>query len=100
MITKETKKEAQRFADNAIEKNSMINTDESSSLIDLENVDVDYQVISSNKERMDHWLPWAHKFISNAKSWVVGTHHGIESKYLSQYLAEYTFRCHDSDSFF
>ncbi|MBP6951823.1 MAG: transposase [Alphaproteobacteria bacterium] len=34
---------------------------------------------------------------------MIGTHHGIESKYLSQYLAEYTFRfnrCHDPDSFF
>jgi hypothetical protein len=45
----------------------MINTDESSGLIDLENVDVDYQVISSNKERMDPWLPWAHKLHFSCK---------------------------------
>jgi len=31
-------------------------------------------------------------FISNAKFWIVETHHGVEAKYLNQYLAEYTFR--------
>lgn len=103
MVAKETKKEAQKFVDQAIEKNSMVNTDGSPSLIHLKNIDVDYQVVGSNQEIVDHWLPWVHKFISNAKSWIVGTHHGVEAKYLSQYLAEYTFRFnrrHDPDSLF
>lgn len=103
MVAKETKKEAQKFVDDAIEKDSMVNTDGSPSLIHLKNVDVDYQVVGSNQEIVDHWLPWVHKFISNAKSWIVGTHHGVEAKYLSQYLAEYTFRFnrrHDPDSLF
>ena len=103
MVTKETKKEAQRFIDKAIEKNSMVNTDGSPSLIHLENMDVDYQVVGSNQEMLDHWLPCVHKFISNAKFWIIGTHHGVESKYLKQYLAEYTFRFnrrHDPDSLF
>lgn len=103
MVGRETKKEAQELVDQAIEKNSMVNTDGSPSLIHLKNVDVDYQVIGSNQEILDHWLPWVHKFISNAKSWIVGTHHGVEAKYLSQYLAEYTFRFnrrHDPDSLF
>jgi len=92
MVAKETKKEAQKFVNEAIEKDSMVNTDGSPSLIHLKSVDVDYQVVGSNQETVDHWLPWVHKFISNAKSWIVGTHHGAEAKYLSQYLAEYTFR--------
>ncbi len=103
MVAKETKKEAQKFVDEAIEKDSMVNTDGSPSLIHLKNVDVDYQVVGSNQEIVDHWLPWVHKFISNAKSWIVGTHHGVEAKYLRQYLAEYTFRFnrrHDPDSLF
>jgi hypothetical protein len=103
MVAKETKKEAQKFVDEAIEKDSMVNTDGSPSLIHLKNVDVDYQVVGSNQEIVDHWLPWVHKFISNAKSWIVGTHHGVEAKYLSQYLAEYTFRFnrrHAPDSLF
>lgn len=103
LIAKETKEDAQKFVDQAIEKNAMVNTDASPSLIHLENVDVDYQVVGSNQEVLDHWLPWVHKFISNAKSWIVGTHHGVEAKYLRQYLAEYTFRFnrrHDPDSLF
>lgn len=103
MVANETKKEAQEFADKAIEKNSMVNTDGSPSLIHLENLDVDYQVVGSSQEILDHWLPWVHKFISNAKSWIAGTHHGVESKYLGQYLAEYTYRFnrrHDPDSLF
>src|SRR3989304_7719688 len=103
MVANETKKEAQEFADKAIEKNSMVNTDGSPSLIHLENLDVDYQVVGSNQEILDHWLPWVHKFISNAKSWIAETHHGVESKYLGQYLSEYTYRFnrrHDPDSLF
>lgn len=103
LVAKETKEDAQKFVDKAIEKNAMVNTDASPSLIHLENVDIDYQVVGSNQEVLDHWLPWVHKFISNAKSWIVGTHHGVEAKYLSQYMAEYTFRFnrrYDPDSLF
>ena len=87
LVAKETKENAQNFVDKVIEKSAMVNTDASPSLIHLENVDVDYQVVGSNEEILDHWLPWVHKFISNTKSWIAGTHHGVEAKYLSQYLA-------------
>jgi len=103
VVADETKEEAQEFVDKSIEKGSMVNTDGSPSLRNLKNVDVDYQVMDSDQEKIDHWLPWVHKFIGNAKSWIVGTHHGVEAKYLGQYLAEYTFRFnrrHDPDSLF
>lgn len=103
LVAKETKEEAQKLVDRGFQKNSMVNTDGSPSLVHLENVDVDYQVVGSDPELLDHWLPWVHKFISNAKSWIVGTHHGVEAKYLNRYLAEYTFRFnrrHDPDSLF
>lgn len=103
LVAKETKEDTQKFVDRAFQKNSMVNTDGSPSLVHLENADVDYQVVGSDPEMLDHWLPWVHKFISNAKSWIVGTHHGVEAKYLSRYLAEYTFRFnrrHDPDSLF
>ena len=103
VVADETKKEAQAFVDKAITEKSMVNTDGSPSLINLKNVDVDYQVMDGNQEAIDRWLPWVHKFIANAKVWLVGTHHGVESKYLGQYLAEYTYRFnrrHDPDSLF
>ena len=102
-MARENKKETQDFVDKAIEKNSMVNTDGSASFVNLQNIDVDYQVVGKDQEVFNHWLPWVHKFISNAKSWIIGAHHGIESKYLNQYLSEYVYRfnrCHDLDSLF
>ncbi len=103
VVANERKQEAQAFVDQAIEKGSMVNTDGSPSFTNLENVDVDYQVTGMNKETIDRWLPWVHKFISNAKNWILGTHHGVAAKYLGTYLSEYTFRFnrrHDPDSLF
>ena len=80
-----------------------LHTDNSPSFANLENIDVEYKTVGTDKELLDSWLPWVHKFISNAKSWLVGTHHGVEAKYLAPYLAEYTFRFnrrHDPDSMF
>lgn len=103
MVAPETKKAAQEFVNQAIQNDSMVNTDGSPSLIDLKNVDVDFQVTGNDKAILDHWLPWVHKFIGNAKTWILGTHHGVDSKYLALYLAEYIYRFnrrHDPDSLF
>lgn len=56
----------------------------------------------SAEERFDG-LPWVHRFISNAKVWIAGTHHGVDQKFLHLYLAEFAFRFnrrHDPDSLF
>lgn len=103
LVANETKEETQAFIDNTIGENATIHTDGSPSFTNLENIKVENRVVESNKEILDHWLPWVHKFISNAKSWIVGTHHGVEAKYLAQYLSEYTYRFnrrHDPDSLF
>lgn len=102
-VAAETKWEAQYFVNQAIQKDSMVNTDASPSLRSLENVDVDYQVMANDPKALEHWLPWVHKFISNAKAWIIGTHHGVDAKYLGRYLSEYTYRFnrrHDPDSLF
>ncbi len=102
-VTAETKWEAQAFVDQAIQKGAMINTDASPSLRNLENVDVEYQVTANDPVVLNHWLPWVHRFISNAKAWILGTHHGVNVKYLPGYLSEYTYRFnrrHDPDSLF
>ena len=38
------------------------------------------------------WLPWVHIVISNFKTFILGTHHGISGKYVQEYLDEYTYR--------
>lgn len=40
----------------------------------------------------EKWLPWVHRFISNAKTWILGTHHGVTGHYLHLYLKEFTYR--------
>jgi hypothetical protein len=91
-VAKETKVNAQQLVDTAIKTGAMVNTDGSPSLRNLERVDVDYQVVSGDAQACDRWLPWVHKFISNAKAWVNVTHHGIKYKHLARYLTEYTYR--------
>ena len=103
VVASETKKNAQNFVDKNVEVNAKLHTDANPSFTHLENVEVEHRVIGSEQETVDYWLPWVHKFISNAKSWIVGTHHGVEAKYLGQYLSEYTYRFnrrHDPDSLF
>jgi len=101
-VNPETRETIQPFVNQVIEKGSLVNTDGKQSYWKLENVEADYQT-ARNLLFLDGWLPWVHKFISNAKAWLVGTHHGVESKYLDRYLAEYTYRFnrrHDPESLF
>ncbi len=101
LVAKETKENAQQLVDQGIKVGAMVNTD--GKFKDLDHVDHDYQVVSGNPEVCKHWLPWVHKFISNAKTWINGTHHGVLDKHLSRYLGEYTYRFnrrHDLDRLF
>lgn len=44
----------------------------------------------SPKENPDH-LKWLHVIISNAKAFIKGTYHGLDTKHLQAYLAEYSY---------
>lgn len=103
VVADETNAEVQAFVDKAIAKGTLVNTDGGLALRDLKHVDADYQVTNQDPEIIGRWLPWIHRFISNAKTWLLGTHHGIDAKYLPRYIAEYTYRFnrrHDPDSLF
>lgn len=103
LVARETKREVQAFVDKAITPGTLVNTDGGSALRDLKHVEADYQVTHQDGDLIDRWLPWVHRFISNAKTWLLGTHHGIDAKYLARYMAEYTYRFnrrHDPDSLF
>lgn len=102
-VAAETKREAQEFANQVIQKGTFLNTDGAPALRDLKGFDVDYQVVAGDPTLLDHWLPWVHRFISNAKAWLIGTHHGVLAKYLERYLSEYAYRFnrrHDPESLF
>jgi hypothetical protein len=99
----ESKIFAQRFVDKALEPGTQVNSDAGNALIHLEGIDSDHRVVGGNKEVLDAWLPWVNRFISNAKTWLLGTHHGVRAKYLKYYLGEYAYRFnrrHDPDGLF
>jgi transposase-like protein len=39
-----------------------------------------------------NWLPHIHRVFSNLKTWLGGTHHGVDPKHLQAYLDEFVFR--------
>jgi transposase-like protein len=43
-------------------------------------------------EQASEWLPWVHVVISNFKTFILGTYHGISEKYVQEYLDEFTYR--------
>jgi transposase-like protein len=47
--------------------------------------------VTSKKARKKH-LRWIHIVISNAKAFVTGTFHGLDSKHLQRYLDEFSYR--------
>ena len=102
-VSRETKILSQQFARQALAEGTMVNADASASFTYLEGVDLEQQVMHGSPEHLNRWLPWVHRFISNAKSWLIGTHHAVKARYLRQYLAEHTYRFnrrHDPDSLF
>jgi Transposase zinc-ribbon domain/ISXO2-like transposase domain len=43
-------------------------------------------------ELVDEWLPWVYIVISNFKSYVLGTYHGVSGRYMQEYLDEFCYR--------
>ncbi len=43
-------------------------------------------------DQAGEWLPWVHIAIGNLKTFLLGTYHGVSSKYLQEYLNEFCYR--------
>ena len=50
------------------------------------------KIVLGKPENATTYLPWVHIVISNCKAVLRGTHHGVSTKHLSRYLAEFCFR--------
>lgn len=48
--------------------------------------------VQGRPERAEVILPHVHRVIGNLKTWLRGTHHGVDHKHLPAYLNEFTFR--------
>jgi hypothetical protein len=104
LLAVENTKNAQSFVNKSITPKSNLRTDGSRSYgSGLKSVKVKSKPMYNDPVKLNAWLPWIHKFISNLKSWLIGTHHGVTSKYFKDYIAEYAYRYnrrHDVDRLF
>ena len=48
--------------------------------------------VQSSPQSASRQAPHIHRVFSNLKTWLLGTHHGVEPKYLQSYLDEFVFR--------
>lgn len=80
------------FAEKKIQPGSTISSDAYHSYRALDGAGFihKYQVYNAQKNP-DH-LHWLHTVLSNAKAFVVGTFHGLDSKHLQSYLDEFCYR--------
>ena len=49
-------------------------------------------VLNGDPERKEAHLPMIHIAVSNLKTWLLGTHHGVSRQHLQAYLNEFVFR--------
>ncbi len=81
------------FLNKNIEKTSTIKSDGwrgySSDALDGYKHD---RTVQSSAEGEKKYAPHIHRALGNLKSWLVGTHHGVDPKHLQSYLDEYVFR--------
>jgi len=92
VLAQETKAHAQQLIDTGVRRGAMVNPDGRFSFRNVTGVDGDYQVVDGDGDECAQWLPWVHKFISNAKAGLNGTHHGVKHIHVGRYLGECTCR--------
>lgn len=48
--------------------------------------------VQQSPKQASELAPHIHRVFSNLKAWLIGTHHGVDPKYLQSYLDEFVFR--------
>ena len=95
MITVENMKEKnikKTVKEHVMEK-SLITTDGYSSYKVLKRYNYEHiPLVVDEPKQASKLLPWVHTIIANVKGNIRGTHHGVSSKHLQRYLAEFTYR--------
>lgn len=87
-----TKEASKNLVTAIIDKDSVLNTDKSTSYVNISDfVDV-HITTKSNKETTNTTLKWSHIAISNVKRNLLGVYHMVKSDYLQNYLDEFVYR--------
>jgi hypothetical protein len=75
-----------------IETGSVLRTDAHPTLANLQDYLHEVIVSYENPELAESVFHWVNVIIANAKSFILGTFHGLPKKYLSRYLDEFCYR--------
>ena len=75
-----------------VAKGSVLRSDSYQSLAKLKDYVQKIVVTSKEKEQAKTILKWANVIISNSKSYILGTYHGLPKKHLDRYLDEFCYR--------
>ena len=75
-----------------VSKSAIIDSDNSTSNVDLKNVIDTHRPVAIPKEKVSEMLPWVHLAISNAKRLLLNVHHDIKPQYLQGYLNEFCYK--------
>ena len=81
-----------KFAKDVIEKGSTVRSDGYTVYPPLEDNGFIHDRHPVGKQKAHVILPHVHTFISNLRSFVLGTYHGLEETHLQQYLDEFCWR--------
>ena len=81
------------FVQRAVESGSTVYTDGWSGYEGLKKAGYKHRIrLMKSAKEPSKVLPHAHRAISNLKTWLLGTHHGVFPKHLQPYLDEFAFR--------
>jgi len=75
-----------------VESGSILRSDSYKSLINLDSYEHEVIVSKENKDLSEVVFKWANVLIGNAKSYILGTYHGLPAKHLDRYLKEFCYR--------
>jgi transposase-like protein len=81
------------FLDKNLKSGSKVHTDgwrgySETALLDYRHI----VKVQDSPQSASRLAPHIHRVFSNLKTWLLGTHHGVEPKYLQAYLDEFVFR--------
>ena len=92
-VVNDLKKETiAEFTHSNVQTGSTISSDAYSSYQKLQTEGYKLEAKVFNPTEDEQHLKWLHTIVSNAKSFVAGTFHGLEQKHLQRYLDEFSYR--------
>jgi len=87
-VTKET---VAKFVQSRLPPSHLVRSDALASLVAIGKTQ-HHAARVTPPDKAGEWLPWVHIAIGNLKAFLLGTYHGVSSRYLQEYLDEFCYR--------